>query len=67
MPIFKIAVVKVKEDIKMGVKILKETINILKFADYIAVRAESEQDLTTIVEKMENVAGNEFNMRINKI
>uniref|UniRef100_A0A8D8Z0H2 Craniofacial development protein 2 n=1 Tax=Cacopsylla melanoneura TaxID=428564 RepID=A0A8D8Z0H2_9HEMI len=60
------AINKIREETEVGVKIHGERIDMLRFADDIAITTETEEDLQLILQTMNNVMKNEFNMRINK-
>jgi len=57
---------KVREEIEVGVRINDERIDMLRFADDIAIIAENEEDLQNILEIINLIMKNEYNMKINK-
>ena len=59
------AIDRVREDTHLGVNINGEKVDMLSFADDIAVTAESNEDLQKILDTMEQIMKNEFNMKIN--
>ena len=60
------AMVEWKEKVKTGVKVGGVTVNTLRFADDIAVIAESEQELQEMLNVMDQILNAEYNLKINK-
>ncbi|VVC46280.1 Reverse transcriptase domain [Cinara cedri] len=57
------AVNKVREEIEVGIRINGERIDMLRFADDIAVITDNEEDLQNILEIMNLAMKNEYNMK----
>lgn len=53
-------------EVKQGVRIGGETINVLRFADDIAFCAEIEDDLQNILTKVNKILWDKYGMRLNK-
>jgi len=58
---------KIREEIKLGIRIDGGIIDMLRFADDIAVITDNEEDLQNVIEIMNLTMKNEYNMKINKI
>jgi len=56
----------VKELLQVGIKIHGENVDMLQFADDIAVLAVNEEDLQNILKTMNSIFREEYNMKINK-
>ncbi|KAI5738724.1 hypothetical protein M8J77_010460 [Diaphorina citri] len=49
-----------------GIKVHGQKIDMIRYADDIALTAASEEELTEALEKMKNILNKDFNMKINK-
>jgi len=53
-------------EVKQGVRIGREIINALRFADDIVFNAETEDDLQKILTKVNKILWDKYGMRLNK-
>ncbi|KAI5718650.1 hypothetical protein M8J77_024598 [Diaphorina citri] len=60
------AINHIKEDTNVGIKIHGEKIDMLRFADDIAIITENENDLQRILERMNTIMKTKYNMRMNR-
>lgn len=60
------AIDKIREELKVDIKVHGERIGILRFADDIVIMTESEQGIQRIVSTMDGIMEKDFNMIINK-
>jgi len=60
------AINRVRELTQVGIKIQGENVDMLRFADDIAVLTENEEDLQNILTVMNSIFREEYNMKINK-
>lgn len=59
------AIDRVREEVNLGLPIHGERIDMIRFADDIALMTESEEDLQRILNKMDSIMDEEFSMKIN--
>ena len=60
------AINRIREEIQVGINIHGEKIDMLRYADDIAITTENEGDLQNILQVMNNIMRNEFNMKMNR-
>uniref|UniRef100_A0A8D8XEA4 Craniofacial development protein 2 n=1 Tax=Cacopsylla melanoneura TaxID=428564 RepID=A0A8D8XEA4_9HEMI len=63
------AINKIREECQVGIDIeaeITEKVDMLRFADDIAIVTDNENDLQNILHTMNNLMKNQFNMKINK-
>lgn len=60
------AIDRVREEVKVGISVQGEKIDMIRFADDIAIITESEQDLQIMIKEMDRILGGEYDMKLNR-